>query len=313
MNENLVNCRRSTLKFWHVVKFLTQSLTRCFFKIHNMTRCIFLNSKSDALFFSIQNLSLKENFNSKSCFLIKHEICEIYGFHGVKRTKGFFSDAIVFQNLTCRKIFNSKSKALYFHQSKIWRVVKISIQNLTRCKNFIWKSDKFQNVFPEFSSCFSGSDWMTISSVNVFTNLFLGRELKDNACYRVSRRMDNWKLPHVNSSLNVWGTALWQHTIFTEVTDRTLWSIKYGRSAVFVRKHPFENKRKRSLVRIPSFFSNIFDWATRRRAIERSWHLHSIYSILAAERYLPKSWILSKRTMLNRKWNFQTCDAQNIP
>ena len=129
----------------------------------------------------------------------------------------------------------------------------------------------------------------------------------------VSRQMDNWKLPHVNSSLNVWGIPLWQHTTFTEVTDKTLWSTKCSRSAVFLKIQLCENKRKRCLVRIFSIFSNVFMWATRRRAMERSWHLHSIYPILAAGRFLPKSWYLSKLTMLIGTSNFKTCVAQNIP
>ena len=67
--------------------------------------------------------------------------------------------------------------------------------------------------------------------------------------------MDNWKLPHVNSSLNVWGIPFWQHTFFTEVTDRFLWRIKCSKSAVFLEMQLCENKRKRSSVRIPSIFS----------------------------------------------------------
>ena len=129
----------------------------------------------------------------------------------------------------------------------------------------------------------------------------------------VSRQIDTWKLPHVNSPLNMWGIPFWQHTFCTEVTDRTLWSIKCSRSAVFFKKNLCESKRKRSLVEILSVFSNVFVWATRRRAMERSWHLHSIYPILNAGRYLPKSWNLSKLKMLNRKPNFKTFDAQNIP
>ena len=222
-----------------------------------------------------------------------------------------FLDANIFQNLTCQKIFNSKSNALCFLQSHIWRVVKTSYQNLTRCENFNSKSDKVQNFFSAiwFLTCNSGSDWTMISSVNVITNLFWRGELKDNACYRVSRQMDNWKLPHINSSLNVWGIALWQHTIFTDVTDRTLWSIKDSRSAVFLRRHLCGNKRKRSLVRILSNFSNVFVWITRKRAIEWSWQLQSVYPILAPGRYLPQSWHLSKLTMPNRKSNFKTCVA----
>ena len=62
-------------------------------------------------------------------------------------------------------------------------------------------------------------------------------------CVIVSRQMNNWKLPHVNSSLNVWGIPFWQHTFFTEVTDRTLWSINCNISAVFLKIHLCENKR----------------------------------------------------------------------
>ena len=49
-----------------------------------------------------------------------------------------------FQNLTCRKIFNSKFNALYFLQSKIRRVVKPLNQNLTRSENLVSKSDALE-------------------------------------------------------------------------------------------------------------------------------------------------------------------------
>ena len=140
-----------------------------------------------------------------------------------------------------------------------------------------------------------------ISSVNVKFNFFQRGELKDNVYHRCSHQMYSWKLPTIKSSHNVWGIALWQHTIFTEVTDRTLWSIKCSRSEVFLKIHLCENKRKRFLFRIPTIISNAFVWATRRGAMERSWHLHSIYSFLAVGHYLPQSWHLSKLTMLNRK------------
>ena len=99
----------------------------------NLTRCKVFDSKSDALFFfefkiwrvvfltlkiwrvvssSIQNLPRKENFNSKSCFLKKHEKCKRCRLHGVKRTKFFFR----MQN--------------FF---KLWHVERFLIQNLTRC------------------------------------------------------------------------------------------------------------------------------------------------------------------------------------
>ena len=207
-----------------------------------------------------------------------------------------------FQNLICRKVFNSKSNA-YFFQSKIWRVVKPLNQNLTRCEilvsksdaleNFNSKSDKFENFFPEiwFYLVFQIlTEWWYLLTTLIPT--YFKEENQKTMRVIVSCQMDNWKLPHVNSTLNVWGIALWQHTIFTEVTNRTVWSIKHSRSAVFLKIHLCENERKRSLYRLPSIFSNVFVWATRRRAMERSWHLHSMYPILAAGRYLPQSWHL---------------------
>ena len=99
---------------------------------------------------------------------------------------------------------------------------------------------------------------------------------------------------------------------FTEPIVRTLWSIKFSKSALSLKKHFCENKRKRTLVGIPSILTNVFLLLTRRRAMERSWHLHSIYPILAAGSYIPQSWHLTKLTMLHGKLNFKTHVAQNI-
>ena len=208
------------------------------------------------------------------------------------------------QNLTRCKYFNWKSDASHIFYLKNWRIVKILVQNLTRFKTFSPRSD-FYLVFQVLTE-----SWYFQSTL---LTAYFKEDYWKTMGVMVSRQMDNWKLPHVNWSLNGWGIPLWQHTIFTEVTDRTPWIIKCSRSAVFLKIHLCENKRKRCLVRILSDFSNVFVWATRRRAMERSWHLHSIYPILAAGRYLPKSWHLSKPTMLNRKSNFKTCVAQNIP
>ena len=122
---------------------------------------------------------------------------------------------------------------------------------------------------------------MSIVSVN--TNLFQRGESKVHAFCTFSRQVYNWHLPHGNSSLNTWGLALWQHTNFTVVTDRTLWSKECSRSAVFLEIHLCENKKKRNLVGILSICANVFVWATRRRAMERSWHLHRVYPIVAAD------------------------------
>ena len=68
----------------------------------------------------------------------------------------FFWMQTFFQNLTSRKIFDSKSNALYFFQTKMWRVVKLLNQNLTRCIflfqnltrcNFLYSKSAFQIDF----------------------------------------------------------------------------------------------------------------------------------------------------------------------
>ena len=122
--------------------------------------------------------------------------------------------------------------------------------------------------------------WTTTSSVNDNTILLWTKEVKDNVCYRFSCQMYNWKLQHVNSPLNLWEIALWQRTILTTAIDRTLWSLRTSRSAVFLKMNICANKKKRTLVGIPSSFSNIIAWATReRRAIERSWHTQHLPDI----------------------------------
>ena len=51
-----------------------------------------------------------------------------------------------FQNVTCPNFFNSKSNALYFFQSKIWRFVKLFNQNLTGFEIFTPKSDALEKL-----------------------------------------------------------------------------------------------------------------------------------------------------------------------
>ena len=141
-------------KFGKLQKKYTQHLTRKIF-----------NSKSDALYFlkfkisrvvlfSIQNLSRKENIDSKLCFLKKHEKCKICRFHGVKRTKTWFFcmqtffkichvEKFLIQNLTRCMFFNPKSGALWKLQIKSWGFVKLSIQTLTRFKTSSPKSDAY--------------------------------------------------------------------------------------------------------------------------------------------------------------------------
>ena len=98
----------SQLQIWRAQKPLNRNLTRRFEKIH-----------------------------FKIMLLKKHQKCKISRFRGVKWTKSwlFGLHAKIFQNPTCPNFFKSKSNALYFIHSKIWRFVKFSIK--------IWRILKF--------------------------------------------------------------------------------------------------------------------------------------------------------------------------
>ena len=211
---------------------------------------------------------LKSFFSSKSCFLnnffFKITLFKNIFFLQNRALQKYFS----LQILTRRKVVISKSDASEIFNSKL------------TSQNFSPKFD-FYLVFQVLT------EWWYLLSTLIPT--YSKEENSKTMRVIFSRQMYNWNLPHVNSSLNVWGIAIWHHPFFTVVTDRTLWSIKCSKSLVFLIIHFCENKRKRCLVRIPSIFSNVFVWATRRRAMERSWHLHSIYSILVAGRYLSQS------------------------
>ena len=130
---------------------------------------------------------------------------------------------------------------------KSWRVVKLLIQNLSSFETFSPRSDLYLvcQVLTE--------RWYLLSTL---IPTYFKEENWKTMRFLVSRHMDNWKLPHNNnSSLDVRGMPSWQHTILTEGTDRTLWSIKCSRSAVFLKTHICENKRKSSSVRILAIFS----------------------------------------------------------
>ena len=121
MNEIVIFGCKKILKVWHVEKFYIQHLTRF----------IFFNPKSDT----------KWNSQFETMLLKKHKKGKICRFQGVKWTKSWLLGGKKFWKSDMLKILNSKSNALYFFQSKFWRFVKLSNQNLTRCKNFKSKSD----------------------------------------------------------------------------------------------------------------------------------------------------------------------------
>ena len=157
-NDVKSTCGGTRLEF-KIEIFFIENLTRQKILYLNLLRFIFFNSKSDALycfqfkiwrvvFFSIQNLTRKEICNTKSCFLKKHKKMQNMPFSRSKMDQNvIFWVQTIFQNVTCRKICNSKSNSLYFFQSNIWRVVKLLNQNLNWCFLFILKSNTLYNFY----------------------------------------------------------------------------------------------------------------------------------------------------------------------
>ena len=114
-----------------------------FFQNENMTRslrfwkCFSLNRKSDAYW----------NFQFKFMLFKKAPKMQNMSFSRSKKNQNvIFWMPTFFQNLKCPKIYNSKSNALYFFQSKIWRFVKLYNQNLTGFEIFIPKSDALEKL-----------------------------------------------------------------------------------------------------------------------------------------------------------------------
>ena len=115
------------------------------------------NSDSDALYlFQFKIWHVLKYSKSKSWFLTKHEKCKIFGSQGIKWTKlWFFERKHCFQNLKCRKLFNSNSNALYVFQSENRRVVKFSFRNLTHNKVLIQNLTSFKIFSPKSAFYFA--------------------------------------------------------------------------------------------------------------------------------------------------------------
>ena len=244
---------------WRFVKHLIRSLTRR--KRFNSKSCFSQNpflSKSCLIEkFFIQKHASWKNFIFKIVLSEVARTTKICAFYWVNWIKTWlFVCKKFFETCFLKLFFSSKScfsKNISFFKInllkfiflfKIWRVVNFSVQNLTRCKDFNSESDTLWKIFAElwFYLVFRGLiDWWFLLSTLIPT-YFKSGEVKDNACFWFSRQMYNWKLPHVSSLLNVWGIAKWQHTIFTEPMEKTLWSIKSSRSAVFLKIHICESK-----------------------------------------------------------------------
>ena len=110
------------MKTWRV----QHDFEKVFFSISNLVRCKSFKSKSDAFW----------KFQFKIMLFRKAPKMQNKSFSRNKRNQNvIFWMQTFFQNPTCPNFFKSKSNALYFFQSKIWRFVKILIK--------IWRVLKF--------------------------------------------------------------------------------------------------------------------------------------------------------------------------
>ena len=133
----LFNWKSDVLYFFKMKKWRVQYDFENFFFQSQIWRVVNISNR---------NLTRIEIFNSKICFLRKAAKMQNMSFSRSKMNQNvIFWMQTFFQNLTCPKIFNSKSNALYFFQSKIWRFVKLLNQNLTRFEIFFQNLTRWKN------------------------------------------------------------------------------------------------------------------------------------------------------------------------
>ena len=108
---------------WHV----QYDFENVFFSIPNLTRCRTFKLKCDPFWkVSFQNHAFKTAPKMRNVSFSRSKLNQ----------NAIFWMETLFQKLTCPKIFNSKSNALYF-----------SVQNLKLCKSFKSKSIAFGNFY----------------------------------------------------------------------------------------------------------------------------------------------------------------------
>ena len=172
------------------------------------------------------------------------------------------------------------------------------------------------NVSPKIGhlSCFSGSDSMVTSIVNVSTIFLFSGEAEDNVCHGLVARCKKWKLPRVSSLLALERKMFWLHKNSKGGVGKTPWGIELGRSTVFLKKLHWNQKNVFQLIFQPVIPTNL--WPQKRnKRYGKNCHLHRIYTlfVLTAQPWLPKSQHQWRQSMFYRRSNFKTCLPQNKP
>ena len=137
-NVCMTRILKSWFKIWHVVKFFTQFMLRPILSVSTTAALYVFQIK----IWHVMEFSIRNHAFRKSTKNVKYVV-----FTSKTRQNVIFWMQTFFQNKTSWKTFKSLSNSLYFFQFKIWIVVRLSKQHLTRCKKFISKSDALANFF----------------------------------------------------------------------------------------------------------------------------------------------------------------------
>ena len=161
-------------------------------------------------------------------------------------------------------------------------------------------------------TCFPGSDWRIISTVN--DNINFVRKRNKKFCLLLIQSLDLRLKTAKRQLSSQFGRNCYLTTHnFDSMVSGTKCPAWSRAQKLFLQKTPLWKQKKRTFVEIPSFFVDHSVWATgRRKGLEGSWHLHSIYLNLGAGRYLSQSLHSSKLTLFVWSSNFKTFVAQNI-
>ena len=147
--QNLIRCKTCFFEIWHVLKFSIQhlsslkklglSLTHLKLLIQSMTHCTIKYSKTDYLqtlwpkFFFIKKNFFRNNFSKNAR---KSQLWRLNGVYWPsKRFESAFSNIICFS----KKVFSSKSDALYKSWCKFWRYGEIQLKNRQHVNSLIQK------------------------------------------------------------------------------------------------------------------------------------------------------------------------------
>ena len=207
----------------------------------------------------------------------------------------FFQEKLQHQKWIWKEIASSNSEFWSFQQkfiSKISWDERVSIQNQTFCP----KSD--------FYLVFQVRFWLNYYNYCHRENQLVVQKRSKRYC-SLDERLEAVTLQH--SCQDGRNRFVITPGRLSTVPIRTLWSITYSRSRVFLKVSHSENERKRSFSKIPSLFYNHWMSKTEKgKAKGKSWHLHK-QNLTDIGCGTLQSWHSSELAMRVHESVFKTC------